>query len=155
MAASSNPFGSGSRGWGTLVYQNHGAGGGNCSIMVGVFVCLCLVSKKPSEWKFFFPAGTDLGVKLLTLMWVSCLLVRKGMQTPRRRPRQTSTQLRDRDARTSKVEYDDNEGGMEKYKGDTSGATGWTNPLFWSQPFSLVWICHIVRLWWWRMRTTI
>jgi hypothetical protein len=32
--------------------------------------------------------------------------------------------LRDRDARTSKVEYDDNEGGMEKYKGDTSGATG-------------------------------
>jgi hypothetical protein len=66
MAASSNPFRIGSRGWGTLVHQNHGAGGGNGSIMVGMFVCLCLVSKKPSEREFFIPAGTDLGVKLLT-----------------------------------------------------------------------------------------
>jgi hypothetical protein len=32
--------------------------------MVGMFVCLCLVSKKPSEREFFVPAGTDLGVKL-------------------------------------------------------------------------------------------
>jgi hypothetical protein len=65
MAASSNPFQIGSWGWGTLVYQNHGTGGGNGSIMVGMFVCLCLVSKKSSEREFFFPAGTDLGVKLL------------------------------------------------------------------------------------------
>ncbi len=65
MAASSNPFQRGSWGWGTLVHQNHGAGGGNGSIMVGMFVCLCLVSKKPSEREFFVPAGTDLGVKLL------------------------------------------------------------------------------------------
>ena len=49
-----------------LVHQNHGAGGGNGSIMVGMFVCLCLVSKKPSEREFVVPAGTDLGVKLLS-----------------------------------------------------------------------------------------
>jgi hypothetical protein len=48
-----------------LVHQNHGTGGGNGSVMVGMFVCLCLVSKKPSEWEFFVPAGTGLGVKLL------------------------------------------------------------------------------------------
>ena len=66
MAASSNPFRRGSRVWGTLVHQNHGSGGGNGSIMVGMFVCLCLVSKKPSEREFFVPARTDLGVKLLT-----------------------------------------------------------------------------------------
>ncbi len=64
MAASSNPFQRGSRGWGMLVHQNHGAGGGNGSIMVGMFVRLCLVSKKPSEWEFFVPAGMDLYVKL-------------------------------------------------------------------------------------------
>jgi hypothetical protein len=45
--------------------QNHAAGGANGSIMVGMFVCLCLTSKKPSEREFFVPAGTDLGVKLL------------------------------------------------------------------------------------------
>jgi hypothetical protein len=33
--------------------------------MVGMFVSLCLASKKPSEREFFVPAGTDLGVKLL------------------------------------------------------------------------------------------
>jgi hypothetical protein len=33
--------------------------------MVGMFVCLCLASKKPSEREFFVPARTDLGVKLL------------------------------------------------------------------------------------------
>jgi hypothetical protein len=30
--------------------------------MVGMFVRLCLTSKKPSEQEFFVPAGTDLGV---------------------------------------------------------------------------------------------
>jgi hypothetical protein len=63
--ASSNPFRVGSRGWGTLIHQNHAAGEENGSIMVGMFVSLCLASKKPSEREFFAPAGTDLGVKLL------------------------------------------------------------------------------------------
>jgi hypothetical protein len=45
--------------------QNHAAGGANGSIMVGMFVCLCLASKKPSQQEFFVPAGTDLGAKLL------------------------------------------------------------------------------------------
>jgi hypothetical protein len=49
-----------------LGQQNHAAGGANGSIMVVVFVCLCLASTKPSEREFFIPAGTDLGVKLLT-----------------------------------------------------------------------------------------
>jgi len=48
-----------------FLHQNHGAGGGNGSTMMGMFVCLCLASKKPSEWEFFVPARTDLGVKLL------------------------------------------------------------------------------------------
>ena len=66
--ASSNPFCIGSWGWGTLVRQNHAAGGENGSIMVGMFVSLCLASQKPSEREFFVPAGTDLGVKLLIVM---------------------------------------------------------------------------------------
>ena len=33
-----NPFRRGARGWGTLVQQNHGAGGENGTIMVVVFV---------------------------------------------------------------------------------------------------------------------
>jgi hypothetical protein len=49
-----------------LIHQNHTAGEENGSIMVGMFVCFCLASKKPSEREFFVPAGTDLGVKLLT-----------------------------------------------------------------------------------------
>jgi hypothetical protein len=44
MAASSNSFRIGSRGWGMLVHQNHGARGENSSIMAGMFVCLCLAS---------------------------------------------------------------------------------------------------------------
>jgi hypothetical protein len=48
-----------------LIHQKHAAGEENSSIMVGIFVCLCLASKKPSEREFFVPAGTDLGVKLL------------------------------------------------------------------------------------------
>ena len=38
MAASFNPFQRGSRGWGVFINQNLGAGGGNGSIMVVVFV---------------------------------------------------------------------------------------------------------------------
>jgi hypothetical protein len=51
-----------------LVHQNHCAEGGNGSIMVGMFVRLCLVSKRPSEREFFVPAGTDLGVNSLPAM---------------------------------------------------------------------------------------
>ena len=48
--------------------SNHAAGGGNGPIMVGMFVCLCLASKKPSVWEFFVPVGTDLAVTLLTAL---------------------------------------------------------------------------------------
>jgi len=65
MAASSNPFRRGSCRWGVFIHQNHGAGGENGSIMVVVFVCSSLASKKPSEREFFVPAGMDLAVKLL------------------------------------------------------------------------------------------
>jgi hypothetical protein len=70
MVASSNPFQRGSRGWGVFIHQNHGAGWGNGSIMVGMFVCLCLASQNPFEWEFFVPARTDLGVNSLTLISV-------------------------------------------------------------------------------------
>ncbi len=65
MEALANPFRRGSWGWGVLDRQNYAAGGANDSIIVGMFVCLCLARKKPSEREFFVPAGTDLGVKLL------------------------------------------------------------------------------------------
>jgi hypothetical protein len=45
-----------------LGQQNHAAGGGNDSIMVGMFVCLYLASPKPSKREFFAPARMDLGV---------------------------------------------------------------------------------------------
>ena len=38
--------------------------GGNGSVMVGMFVCLCLARKKPSKWEFFVPARMDLTIKL-------------------------------------------------------------------------------------------
>ena len=59
------PFRVGSREWSMLVHQNHAAGGVNGSIMVGMFVFLCLASQKPSERVFFVPTRTNLGVKLL------------------------------------------------------------------------------------------
>ena len=71
---SSNPLQRGSRGWGMFLHQNHGTGGGNDSVMMGMFVCLCLASKKPSEREFFIPAGMDLAVKLLKL-WASYFIV--------------------------------------------------------------------------------
>ena len=66
MTASSNPFRRGSWGWGVFIHQNHGAGGRNGSIMVRMFVCLCLASQNPFKLEFFVPARTDLGVKLLS-----------------------------------------------------------------------------------------
>jgi len=62
------PLPQGSRGWGMLVHQNHAAGEENGSIMVGMFVSLCLASKKASEREFFVPARTLIGVKLLTAL---------------------------------------------------------------------------------------
>ncbi len=47
-----------------LPSKPYGAGGGNGSVMAGMFVCLHLASKKPSEQEFFFPARMDLAVKL-------------------------------------------------------------------------------------------
>jgi hypothetical protein len=38
--------------------------------MVGMFVCLCLASQKPSEREYFVPARTDLGVKLLRFLGI-------------------------------------------------------------------------------------
>ena len=58
-----------------FVHKNHAAGGENGSIMVGMFVFLCLASQKPSEREFFVPAGTDLAVKLLILVVSHCLSV--------------------------------------------------------------------------------
>jgi hypothetical protein len=66
MAASSNPLQRGSQACSMFVHQNHAAGGGNSSIMVGMFVCLYLASQKPSEREFFIPTRMDLVVKLLT-----------------------------------------------------------------------------------------
>jgi len=42
-----------------LIHQNHAAGGENGTIMVGMFVSLCLTSQKPSEREFFIPAGMN------------------------------------------------------------------------------------------------
>ena len=37
-------------------------------VMVGMFVCMCLLaSQKVSEQEFFVPARTDLGVTLLSV----------------------------------------------------------------------------------------
>jgi hypothetical protein len=51
-----------------FIHKNYAAEGENSSIMVGMFVFLCLASQKPSEREFFVPARTDLGVKLLILI---------------------------------------------------------------------------------------
>ena len=47
-----------------FVHKNHAAGGENGSIMVGMFVFLCLASQKLSEREFFIPARTEIGVTL-------------------------------------------------------------------------------------------
>ena len=62
--ASPNPLRRSSWGCGTFIHRNHAAGGGNGSIMVGMFVCLCLASQKHSKREFFVPVRMDLGVKL-------------------------------------------------------------------------------------------
>ena len=65
MAASSNPFQRGSRGWGMFIHGNHDAGGENDSSWWGCLCDECVASKKSSERELFVPAGTHLGIKLL------------------------------------------------------------------------------------------
>jgi hypothetical protein len=64
MAASSNPFRRGSRGWGMFIHGNHDARGGNGSSWWGCLCDVCFVSKKSSEREFFVPARTHLDVKI-------------------------------------------------------------------------------------------
>jgi hypothetical protein len=45
-----------------FLHQNHAAGVGNGSIMVEMFLCLCLASQNLSQREFFVPART-LGVE--------------------------------------------------------------------------------------------
>jgi len=85
MEALTNPFRVGSQGWGVLGQQNHTAGGGNGSIMVGMFVCLCVASQKPFEREFFVPTRTDLGVKLFKVFSSaaqSCLCCHHSLPSP-------------------------------------------------------------------------
>jgi hypothetical protein len=42
-------------GCGMFLHQSHGTRGGNDSIMVGMFVCLCLARQNPFEREFLFP----------------------------------------------------------------------------------------------------
>jgi hypothetical protein len=53
-----------------FVHKNHAAGGENGSIMMGMFVLLCLASQKPSERDFFVSARADLGVKLFYSVFI-------------------------------------------------------------------------------------
>jgi len=77
--ASSNPFQRDSQGWGVFIHRNHAARRENSSIMVGMFVslCLCLASQKSSEREFFIPAGMHLGVNnsssLTGALWATYL----------------------------------------------------------------------------------
>jgi len=80
MAALANPFHRGAQGWSMLGQQNHAPGGGNGSIMVGMFVCLCLASQKPSKRKFFISARTDLDVWLLNLFLLLLVFLNKLLE---------------------------------------------------------------------------
>jgi len=78
MAASSNLLQRGSWGCSKFIHKNHAAGGGNSSIMVGMFVFLCLASQKPSDREFFVPARTHLVAKLVQ---VKGLIIRNATDT--------------------------------------------------------------------------
>ena len=62
MAASSNPFRRGSRGWGVFIH-GRAARWENGSSWWGCLCDVCFASKKSSERKFFVLARTHLGVK--------------------------------------------------------------------------------------------
>ena len=61
-----------------LLHQNHGAEGGNGSIMVGMFVCLCLASQRPFEGvkllinRKFNISSTFNGIDLSHIMLADC-----------------------------------------------------------------------------------
>jgi hypothetical protein len=67
MAASSNPFRWGSRGWGVFIYGNHAARRENSTSWWwwGCLCDVCFASKKSSEREFFIPAGSYLAKQLL------------------------------------------------------------------------------------------
>ena len=67
MAALSNPFRRCSQGWGVFIHGNHAARGENCSSWWRCLCDVCLDSKKSSKQEVFVPAGTHLGVKLLSV----------------------------------------------------------------------------------------
>jgi len=73
MAASSNPFRRGSRGWGVFIHGNHAARWENGSSWWGCLCDECFTSKKSSELEFFVPGRTYLGVKLLRVVLGNCL----------------------------------------------------------------------------------
>ena len=73
MAASSNPFRRGSRGWGMFIHGSHAARLENGSSWWGCLCDVCFASKKSSEREFFVPVGKHLGVKLLTPMSIIAL----------------------------------------------------------------------------------
>jgi len=87
-----------------LVHQNHADGGENGSIMVGMFVSLCLASQKPSEREFFVPAGTDLGVKLFAaaIMTVAMVLAANSGKRKRRQRWPKQRQRKGRQQSTKK-----------------------------------------------------
>jgi hypothetical protein len=64
MAASSNLFRRGSRGWGVFIYGNHAARRENGTSWWGCLCNLCFASKNSSKREFFVPAGTHLGVSV-------------------------------------------------------------------------------------------
>jgi hypothetical protein len=66
MAASSNPFRRGSRGWGMFICGNHGAGGENSSSWWGCLCDVCFTSKKSSEQEFFVPTRMHVAINSLT-----------------------------------------------------------------------------------------
>ena len=65
MAASSNPFRRGFRGWCVFIYGNHATRWENGSSWWGYLCDVCFISKRFSEQEFFDPVGTHLCVKLL------------------------------------------------------------------------------------------
>jgi hypothetical protein len=60
MAASSNPFRRGSRGWGVFIHGNHAARWENGSSWWGCLCDVCFANKKSSEQEFFVLVRTHL-----------------------------------------------------------------------------------------------
>ena len=76
-----------------FLHQNHGAGGRNGSIMVGMFVFLCLASQNPFDGEFFVPTRMDLGVKLLSTIVLYIIILSGYLAKPGRLHAVTTWQL--------------------------------------------------------------